>query len=174
MTTESSAGQAGTARDHPEPPADGLTPEPARRLSPTARWLWRAQGLIATAVAMGISGALRSDAPGGSAWMLLPVAVFAIGVVAVPELRWSRWRYEVRDEEIDLRHGTLSITRTLIPMLRVQHVDTTRGPLDQLLGLATVVVHTAAGRTTIPALDDEYAGRLRDQIARLARTADEL
>jgi membrane protein YdbS with pleckstrin-like domain len=151
-------------------PEAGPTPEPARRLSPTARWLWRAQGAIATAVALAISRA----APGGAVWLLLPIVVFAIGVVAVPELRWSRWRYEIRDEEIDLRHGTISITRTLIPMLRVQHVDTTRGPLDQLLGLATVVVHTAAGRTTIPALDDEYAGRLRDRIAALARTADDL
>jgi uncharacterized protein len=153
-----------------EPPERPVTPEPARRLSPTARWLWRAQGSIATAAALAVSRAL----PGGALWLLLPVVVFGIGVVLIPELRWSRWRYEVRDEEIDLRHGTVSITRTLIPMLRVQHVDTTRGPLDQLLGLATVVVHTAAGRTTIPALDDEYAGRLRDQIARLARTADEL
>ena len=74
-------------------------------------------------------------------------------IVVVPELRWARWRYEVRDEEIDLRHGTVRITRTLVPMLRVQHVDTTQGPLDQALGLATVVVHTAAGTTTIPALD---------------------
>jgi uncharacterized protein len=154
----------------PEPPERPLTPEPARRLSPTARWLWRAQGAIAAAAALAVSRA----APGGAVWLLLPIVVFGIGVVVIPELRWSRWRYEVRDEEIDLRHGTVSITRTLIPMLRVQHVDTTRGPLDQLLGLATVVVHTAAGRTTIPALDDEYAGRLRDQIARLARTADEL
>jgi membrane protein YdbS with pleckstrin-like domain len=92
----------------------------------------------------------------------------------VPELRWARWRYEVRDEEIDLRHGTVRITRTLVPMLRVQHVDTTQGPLDQALGLATVVVHTAAGATTIPALDEGHAARLRDRIAALARTADEL
>ena len=134
------------------PPAP--TPEPSRRLSPTARWLWRAQGLIATGAALALSSAMRSEGSGGSLWLLLPVAAFAVGVVAIPELRWSRWRYEVRDEEIDLRHGTVTITRTLIPMLRVQHVDTTRGPLDQLLGLATVVVHTAAGRTTIPALVD--------------------
>ena len=157
-----------------EPTPPGPTPEPARRLSPTARWLWRAQGALATGIALVLSGTLRSELPGGAVWMLLPVAAFAVGVVAVPELRWSRWRYEIRDQEIDLRHGTVTITRTLIPMLRVQHVDTTRGPLDQLLGLATVVVHTAAGKTTIPALDDEYAGRLRDQIATLARTADEL
>jgi len=158
--------------DEPLPAAP--TPEPARRLSDTARWLWRAQGAFATGVALVITGAVGREAPGGALWVLLPLAAFAIGVVAVPELRWSRWRYEIRDEEIDLRHGTVTITRTLIPMLRVQHVDTTRGPLDQLLGLATVVIHTAAGRTTIPALDSDYAGRLRDQIATLARTADEL
>ena len=151
-----------------------MPPEPSRRLAPTARWLWRAQGLLATVAALVVAGILRSQAPGGAVWILLPVVVAAIGVVAVPELRWSRWRYEVRDEEIDLRHGTLRITRTLVPMLRVQHVDTTQGPIDQALGLATVVVHTAAGATTIPALEEAHAGRLRDRIAALARTADEL
>ena len=150
-----------------EPP---ITPEPARRLSDTARWLWRMEGLIATVVAFIAATAVGT----GALWLLLPLAVLGIGVGLIPELRWSRWRYEIRDEEIDLRHGTVTVTRTLIPMLRVQHVDTTRGPLDQLLGLATVVVHTAAGKTTIPALDEEYAGRLRDRIATLARTADEL
>jgi membrane protein YdbS with pleckstrin-like domain len=151
-----------------------MPPEPSRRLAPTARWLWRAQGLLATVVALIAGSGLSSGAPGGALWMLLPVVVLAVGVVAVPELRWRRWRYEVRDEEIDLRHGTLRITRTLVPMLRVQHVDTTQGPLDQALGLATVVVHTAAGATAIPALEAAQAARLRDQIAVLARTPDEL
>jgi uncharacterized protein len=152
-----------------------MTPEPSRRLAPTARWLWRAQGLMATVAALIVSGILQSSVGGGAAvWMLLPIVVAAIAVGAVPELRWRRWRYEVRDEEIDLMHGTVRITRTLVPMLRVQHVDTTQGPIDQALGLATVVVHTAAGATTIPALEEAHAARLRDRIASLARTADEL
>jgi membrane protein YdbS with pleckstrin-like domain len=150
-----------------------MTPEPSRRLAPSARWLWRAQGLIATVPALVAAGVLRSE-QGGAWWALLPVAVLAVGVVLVPELRWRRWRYEVRDAEIDLLHGTVRITRTLVPMLRVQHVDTTRGPLEQLLGLATVVIHTAAGTTTIPALETAEAAQLRDRIAALARTADEL
>src|SRR3954451_18523286 len=150
-----------------------MPPEPSRRLAPTARWLWRAQGLGITVAALIAAGVLSSQA-GGVLWMLLPLAVAVVGIGLVPELRWARWRYEVRDEEIDLRHGTVRITRTLVPMLRVQHVDTTQGPLDQALGLATVVVHTAAGATTIPALEEAHAGRLRDRIAALARTADEL
>src|SRR3954470_22065662 len=150
-----------------------MTPEPSRRLAPTARWLWRAQGLGITVAALIAAGVLSSQA-GGVVWMLLPLAVAVVGIGLLPELRWARWRYEVRDEEIDLRHGTVRITRTLVPMLRVQHVDTTQGPLDQALGLATVVVHTAAGATTIPALEEAHAGRLRDRIAALAGTADEL
>jgi uncharacterized protein len=150
-----------------------MTPEPSRRLASAARWLWRAQGLGATVAALIAAGVL-SERVGGALWMLLPLVVATIAIGVVPELRWARWRYEVRDEEIDLRHGTVRITRTLVPMLRVQHVDTTQGPLDQALGLATVVVHTAAGTTTIPALDEGHAARLRDRIAALARTADEL
>ena len=125
-------------------------------------------------VAALIAAGVLSEQVGGTLWMLLPLVVAIAGIGVVPELRWARWRYEVRDEEIDLRHGTVRITRTLVPMLRVQHVDTTQGPLDQALGLATVVVHTAAGTTTIPALTEGDAGRLRDRIATLARTADEL
>jgi len=120
------------------------------------------------------SAAMRSRRRPAWASSSAGLVVAGVGVLAVPELRWRRWRYEIRDEEIDLRHGTVRITRTLVPMLRVQHVDTTQGPLDQALGLATVVVHTAAGTTTIPALTEGDAGRLRDRIATLARTADEL
>ena len=97
-----------------------------------------------------------------------------LGLVLAPELRWRRWRWEVREHEIDIRHGTFAITRTLVPMLRVQHVDTKRDLIQQALGLATVVFHTAAGANEIPALDGGEAGLVRDRIAELARTADEL
>ena len=114
----------------------------------------------------------------GGTWALLgwvaAVVAGVLAVVVVPELRWRRWRWEVREHEIDIRRGTLAVTRTLVPMLRVQHVDTKRDLLQQWLGLATVVFHTAAGANEIPALTVAEAGRVRDRIAELARTADEL
>ena len=62
--------------------------------------------------------------------------------------------------------------RTLIPMARVQHVETTEGVLEQALGLATVAIHTAAGGHTIPLLRDLDAARVRepDRRAGAART----
>ena len=155
---------------------EGALPEPQRRLAPAARWLWRLEGALAGLVALiaaGVVDAATSGWPGPAAW-LAALLLAVVAVLVVPELRWRRWRWEVREHEVDIRRGTLTITRTLVPMLRVQHVDTTQGPLDQALGLATVVVHTAAGATTIPALEEAHAGRLRDHIATLARTADEL
>ena len=80
----------------------------------------------------------------------------------------------MREHEIDLRHGTWEVTRTLVPMARVQHVTTRRDPFQQALDLATVVVHTAAGANEIPALTVAEAARVRDRIAELARTPDEL
>jgi hypothetical protein len=158
----------------PGPPT--RTPEPSRTLAPAARRLWQLEGLL-TGVGALIAAAVLQTAVGGTIALLgwaAALAVAVVAVVAVPELRWRRWRWEVREQEIDIRHGTVAVTRTLVPMLRVQHVDTKRDLLQQSLGLATVVFHTAAGANEIPALTVAEAAQVRDRIAELARTADEL
>jgi membrane protein YdbS with pleckstrin-like domain len=66
------------------------------------------------------------------------------------------------------------VRRTLIPMTRVQHVDTQRTPLSDLFELRSVTVHTAAGSHSIPALRPGDAASIRDRIAVLARQPDEL
>lgn len=116
------------------------------------------------------------DAPEILAWLLRVAAllVVALGGVILPRLRWRSWRYEVRDEEIDLLRGALVVRRTLIPMTRVQHVDTQRTPLSDLFGLRAVTVHTAADSHAIPALHPRDAAAIRDRIALLARQPDEL
>jgi uncharacterized protein len=69
-----------------------------------------------------------------------------------------------------IRHGTFTVTETLVPMVRVQHVDTTSDIIEQALDLSTVVIHTAAGSHKIPLLSIVQADELRDRIADLART----
>jgi len=105
---------------------------------------------------------------------LLAVVVAVVVVAVAPALRWRRWRYEIRDDEIDLRHGTFTVRRTLVPIRRVQHVDTEVGPLQDSFGLATVKFHTAAGATEIPALDKGEAERVRTRVAELARARDDV
>ena len=90
-----------------------------------------------------------------------------------PALRYRRWRYEIFEQEIYIQHGIMIRTRTLIPMIRVQHVDTEQGPILKKFQLATVSISTAAGKHIIPALLEEDASHLRDRISTLARVDED-
>lgn len=92
-----------------------------------------------------------------------------LSATLIPQIRWRRWKYAVRMEEIELRHGIFIITRTLIPIYRVQHVDTRQGPLYSWFNLASVTISTAATTHEIPALQMEVADEVRNKISRLAR-----
>ncbi|RXJ04007.1 hypothetical protein DS745_01040 [Anaerobacillus alkaliphilus] len=108
-------------------------------------------------------------------WLLI-IMVIVIGILKVaiiPTLLWKKWRYEVYESEVDLQFGILVVKRVLIPMIRVQHVDTRQGPLLRRYGLATVTITTAATVHQIPALSEDLASELRDQISKLATEADE-
>jgi membrane protein YdbS with pleckstrin-like domain len=151
-----------------------VTGEPGRRLASDARWLWRVEQLLfwGAVLVAGVVVGRQLDGALALLVQLVPLVLLVVGAVLVPELRWRRWRWDVRPEAIDIQHGTLTIRRTLVPMVRVQHVDTTRGLLEQAFSLSTVVVHTAAGSHRIPLLTLHDADELRERIADLARTAD--
>ena len=59
---------------------------------------------------------------------------------------------------------------TIAPISRVQTVDTYRGPLDQVFGLANVTVTTAssAGAVHIVALDVDVADHVVAQLTDIA------
>ncbi|SHN22348.1 PH domain-containing protein [Gracilibacillus kekensis] len=107
-------------------------------------------------------------------WVGIILAVITIlewGFTAflIPKLRWKRWRYQIYDQEVYIQHGILIVTRTVVPMIRVQHVDTQQGPILKKYGLSTLEISTAATTHEIPALLEEEAADLRDQISELAR-----
>ncbi len=144
--------------------------------------MWRITGILnmlPLLVGAGFAGWALSRSGGFlRLFELLPVlAILALaGVVVgvVPELRWRRWRYEIRPDEVDLQRGIFWIGRTLVPLARIQHVDTRQGPLQRRFGLSTVVLYTAAGPNQIPELSTPAAERARDRIAELTREQDEL
>lgn len=141
---------------------------PEHRLPEAALRLWRMQAALAGAVAVLLAGTAA-----GWIWGLPVLGVALAGVVVVPGVRWRRWRYEVRSEEIDLRHGLWTEKRTLVPIRRVQHVDTSTGLLQARFDLSTVTIYTAAGHTEIPALTRPEADAVRRRIGELARTRDD-
>lgn len=157
--------------------------DPRHQLDPRAKPLWRLgsllNGAIMTAFVTFVAFGARLvilDYEIMWAWIATGV-VLALALLNAwigPNLRYRYWRYEIRADEADLQHGWLVRTRQLVPMARIQHVDTRRGPLDRRFGLASVVLFTAAGPVSIPALSTEVAADVRDRIATLANVHDDL
>ncbi len=158
-----------------------MRPDPVERIDARAVTVWRLTGFVEALVAAVVAGVAFGLGASGIAprWVVLAVAGAALAsallsVVIVPRVRWLRWRYEVSESEVYLLFGLIIRKRTLIPMTRVQHVDTKAGPLLRAFGLSTVTVATAAGEHEIPALADEVADRLRDRISTLARVTEDV
>jgi uncharacterized protein len=157
------------------------TPEPTQRLPAAARTLFAFQALGWTIplLLVAFGGGMALVEAGAATWLVrllqaLAVVVVVLGLVVEPGRRWRGWLYELRDEEIDLRRGTLVVTRTLIPTIRVQHVETQRTWLSDQLGLRSVAIHTAGGSHRIPALRPDEAAAIRDRIAQLAQRPDDV
>jgi membrane protein YdbS with pleckstrin-like domain len=149
---------------------DGLPPDPDQRPAPAALVAWMLGGAIPGLVVV----VVVTIVAGGPGPVFLAL-VFAVLVAVVgPWLLYRSWRYAVREEEIDLRRGILVVRRTIVPMVRVQHVDTSVTALGRLFGIATLTVHTAAGRHEIPGLPAPTADRLRTQIAHAIREPDDV
>lgn len=157
-----------------------MRPIPSQTISKSALKVWRITGALQSIVYLAIPIAyyyLYSffQFP----FYLLFVFIFAVIVIfifkafVIPTIRWRRWRYEVYENEVDLQFGFIIVRRVLIPMIRVQHVDTRQGPLLRKYQLATVTITTAATVHQIPALTEENAANLRDRISKLATEAAE-
>lgn len=101
-------------------------------------------------------------------------ALVAIPVVALaPQRIYRRLRYGLTDRLLQVARGWLLHVDTVVPFVRVQHLDVTRGPLDKLFGTATLVVHTAGTRNsivTVPGLAPDRAAEIRDIIREHIRT----
>ncbi|MEU7764484.1 PH domain-containing protein [Nocardia sp. NPDC049190] len=148
--------------------------DPARRPSPKARLLWTVQAALAWTVPFAAQIVWAVVDATGRGWQLgvfmVSLAAAAVTIGIVPWWRYAVHRWEVTDEAVYTRVGWLSQEYRVAPISRVQTVDTERGPLERLLGLATVTVTTAssAGAVRISALDLAVA---EDIVTRLTRIA---
>lgn len=145
------------------------------RLTPRVRFAWIG-GALFTALLLGavvagvatvvLGDVARASVYGGAVFVLVAAVG---GVFAV--LRYRAFRFEVREDTLFIQRGVLTRVRTVVPYVRVQHIDTQRGPLERLLDLSTVVVYTAGSRgadVSIPGLTPERADELQASLRDLA------
>ncbi|TWE11786.1 PH domain-containing protein [Rudaeicoccus suwonensis] len=140
---------------------------PARLVDPRARAYWATENLLGVVVlaagltAWSIWGGL------GGVWryaaFLLLIVMAVVGVVVVPWGRYRIHRWEVTDTAVYTQRGWLTIEQRIAPISRVQTVDTERGAVARLFGLASVRVTTASAKGELKI--DGLSRSLAEQIA---------
>jgi putative membrane protein len=87
-------------------------------------------------------------------------AAAAIGIA-----RWQATTYRVTDRALHFRSGVFSPDETVVPIDRVQAVDTIAGPVQRLFGVSGLQVQTSGGgeqaEVVLSALSDDRARELR-------------
>ena len=104
---------------------------------------------------------------------ILASLLAVLAVIFIPHRRWGRLGYALHPKMLQVVRGWLFHTDTIVPLVRVQHIDVTRGPLDKAFGTATLVVHTAGTHNsivTLPGLSPENASAIRDEIRQHIRS----
>ncbi|HEX2576581.1 MAG TPA: PH domain-containing protein [Aquihabitans sp.] len=153
--------------------------EPVAHLSPRVMVLWRltaaAFALVLLALAA-LVGAVATDLP-DAARIALPLLVAVVGVVAVvalPAAAYRRWRYQLTEDGIELRHGLLVHQESSIPHFRVQHVDIRQGLLQRALGIVSLTISTASSATdaSLPGVTPEVAEAIRHRVLDRAEADD--
>ncbi|MDS0283202.1 PH domain-containing protein [Haloarcula onubensis] len=141
-------------------------------LHPRVRLLWAGRTAFSGLVLLALVAVVDR------LFLSLPLPVAVAGWVALVALGAGHavlahriWRFDLQDDALFLVRGVVTRTDTSVPYVRVQHVDTTRGPVERTAGLASVVVYTAGSRgadITIPGLRPERATELRERLRDLA------
>jgi membrane protein YdbS with pleckstrin-like domain len=105
----------------------------------------------------------------GLTWWYLPAAGLALTTV------WAWWLigrqvraigYAEQEDDLLVRRGIMMYQIVVVPYGRLQYVEVEAGPVDRVLGISRVQLHTASASTdaSIPGLPPGEAARLRDRL----------
>lgn len=139
------------------------------RVSPRYKWHRRTIALIVVVIAGPLGAfvvARTGGAPGAIIWGLAAALGFVLAW-AVAEQSYQAWGFLERKDDLVVTSGVFNRRIVIVPYARMQFVDVTSGPLEQVFGLATVRLYTAAATTeaVVPGLPVAVADQLRDRLA---------
>ena len=122
--------------------------------------------LVAAAAVPAIATSDKTGIPPGAVLGALAL-LFIYPALIGPVRRYRAWGYRLDTEELLLRHGLWTHVETTVPLRRVQHLDVAQGPLERLLRVTRLVLHTAGtanSQVVLPGLSRATAEMIRDEI----------
>ncbi len=99
---------------------------------------------------------------------IVPAALVALWCLGwAPRRRYRHKGFALAEDRLRVVKGWLFHHDTVVPFGRVQHIDVIRNPVERMLGLSTLVLHTAGTHNSsvaLPGLLDGDAQAMREVI----------
>lgn len=92
----------------------------------------------------------------------LVIALTAVSAYIEPFFEYKQWSYRINEEEISFTEGILFKRSVTIPIIRIQNINFSEGPINRKFNLANLKVGTAGGSYEIPNIDKEEVEKIRE------------
>ncbi|KQM09766.1 MAG: PH domain-containing protein [Candidatus Methanomethylophilaceae archaeon] len=148
---------------------DGLTKDGYRALEKRARTSMYVRNLLVLAILLASYAVfLLYYREIGSDAIFWPVTLFTIlltiYILVGPAIYYARYRYRIGEDRIDVRRGIIFISHEIVPVERIHQLEVSRGPIDNMFGLADVTITTAGGVASIQHLERNVAEDIADSL----------
>lgn len=101
------------------------------------------------------------------------VLALLLNMIIYPQIEYVQWTYHIDDDRIEIKKGIIWKKHSIIPVERIQHVETANGLLQRIWGLSTVRIYTAGGIHRIEnlsaATSEEICSVLEKQVTKKIR-----
>lgn len=107
--------------------------------------------------------------------LMIMLAVYeVIELIVFPVWEYKQWGYAIEEDKVVIRHGIFFVKETVIPIIRIQNITISQGPINRKLGLYKVELFLASGIFEIVGLNQETADRISENLkSRLYRRISE-
>lgn len=144
-----------------------------RKLEKKIFWVWFVEGLLISLIPGAIIGILVGafTSFSGFSGFVIGYTVSAALISTYTRRRYSAWSFELREDHLYIQHGVFRKVKTMVPFVRIQHVDSERGVIERAVGLSKVIVYTAGSRgadVTVPGLLPQDAEDMQEKLRDVA------
>ena len=91
---------------------------------------------------------------------LYPVLIFWLVMILLYWISYTKKKYALNDDEVYVGGGVIGFTHAILPFYKVQNVSIHQNPYQWRRKLATLVIHTAGGKVSIPYIPHSEAENL--------------
>lgn len=88
---------------------------------------------------------------------VLITIILVLNWIVGTKIEYKQWKYKITEDKVEFSQGIFFVKTTVIPIIRVQHIEIEEGPLNKRFKLVNIKIFTAGGVHIIPNLGKSEA-----------------